>query len=118
MIVDDHAVVRTGYRRLIDAEADLCVVTDVATGDEACAALRVHAIDVVVMDLSLREGSGLEAINTRARYLDILNDLKEESFDYYLSSQSYFMQHRQGEVGQSDLTSDEDWFDDELEEDL
>jgi DNA-binding NarL/FixJ family response regulator len=62
MIVDDHAVVRTGYRRLIDAEADLCVVTDVATGDEACAALRVHAIDVVVMDLSLREGSGLEAI--------------------------------------------------------
>ena len=62
MIVDDHAVVRTGYRRLIDAELDLRVVADVATSDEACAALRDTAIDVVVMDLSLREGSGLEAI--------------------------------------------------------
>ncbi len=62
MLVDDHAVVRTGYRRLIDAEPDLRMVADVATADEACAALRDNDIDVVVMDLSLRGGSGLEAI--------------------------------------------------------
>lgn len=62
MLVDDHAVVRNGYRRLIDAEPDLLMVADVASADEACAALRDNVVDVVVMDLSLREGSGLEAI--------------------------------------------------------
>lgn len=62
MLVDDHAVVRTGYKRLVDAEPDMRMVADVASGEEACAALRDNDIDVVVMDLSLREGSGLEAI--------------------------------------------------------
>ncbi len=62
MLVDDHAVVRTGYRRLIDAEPGMHVVADVATADEACAAARDLTIDVVVMDLSLRTGSGLDAI--------------------------------------------------------
>lgn len=62
MLVDDHAVVRTGYRRLVDAEPDMHMVAAVATADEACAALRENEIDVVVMDLSLREGSGLETI--------------------------------------------------------
>ena len=40
LLLDDHAVVRTGYRRLIDAEADMRVVAEAATADEACAALR------------------------------------------------------------------------------
>lgn len=62
MLVDDHAVVRTGYRRLIDAEPGLRVVAEAASADEACARLRECHVDVVVMDLSLREGSGLEAI--------------------------------------------------------
>lgn len=73
MLVDDHAVVRAGYRRLIDAEDDFSVVADVASGDEACAALRDTAIDVVVMDLSLRGGSGLETIK---RLLERQSQLK------------------------------------------
>lgn len=62
MLVDDHAVVRTGYRRLVDAEPDLQVVADVASAAAACAAIRDIEVDVVVMDLSLREGSGMEGI--------------------------------------------------------
>ena len=37
LLLDDHAVVRTGYRRLIDAEPDLHVVAEASTADEAYA---------------------------------------------------------------------------------
>ncbi|GAB2180481.1 response regulator transcription factor [Denitratisoma sp. agr-D3] len=62
MLLDDHAVVRTGYRRLVDAEGDMVVVAEAASAEEACAFLRAEAIDVAVVDLSLRCGSGIEAI--------------------------------------------------------
>jgi DNA-binding NarL/FixJ family response regulator len=63
LLLDDHAVVRTGYRRLIDAEADMRVVAEAATADEACAALRRQPVNVAVVDLSLQLGSGMEAIS-------------------------------------------------------
>jgi DNA-binding NarL/FixJ family response regulator len=62
LLLDDHAVVRTGYRRLIDAEPGLQVVAEAATGDEAYARLQEGGIDVAVVDLSLRGASGIEAI--------------------------------------------------------
>lgn len=62
LLLDDHAVVRTGYRRLIDAEPDLRVVAEASTTDEAYAQLQQGGIDVAVVDLSLRGASGVEAI--------------------------------------------------------
>lgn len=62
LLLDDHAVVRTGYRRLIDAEPDLRVVAEASTADEAYAHLQLGCIDVAVVDLSLRGASGVEAI--------------------------------------------------------
>lgn len=62
LLLDDHAVVRTGYRRLLDAEAGFAVVAEAATADEACAAVARGGVDVAVADLSLRGSSGLEAI--------------------------------------------------------
>lgn len=62
MLLDDHAVVRTGYRRLIDAEPGLQVVAEAATADEAYAHVAAGGIDVAVVDLSLRGASGIEAI--------------------------------------------------------
>ncbi len=62
LLLDDHAVVRTGYRRLIDAEPDLRVVAEASTADEAYALLQQGGIDVAVVDLSLRGASGVEAI--------------------------------------------------------
>lgn len=62
LLLDDHAIVRTGYQRLIDAEPDLRVVAQAATADEAYARLQEGHIDVAVVDMSLRGASGIEAI--------------------------------------------------------
>ena len=62
ILVDDHAIVRTGYRRLLDAEPGLQVVGEAASADEANAlALRTQP-DVALVDLSLKGSSGIEAI--------------------------------------------------------
>ncbi|MBN8443497.1 MAG: response regulator transcription factor [Thauera sp.] len=62
LLLDDHAVVRTGYRRLLDAEPGFQVVAESSTADEACACVARGGIEVVVADLSLRGSSGIEAI--------------------------------------------------------
>jgi len=73
LLVDDHAVVRAGYRRLFDAEAWCRVVAEAADADAAYARLLDSAPDVAVVDLSLRGGSGLDAIR---RMLARRSDLK------------------------------------------
>ncbi|RII41120.1 DNA-binding response regulator [Galactobacter valiniphilus] len=62
VIVDDHPIVRVGLRALLETEADLEVVAEAASEDEAVAACASHAPDVVLMDLRLGEGSGVGAI--------------------------------------------------------
>ncbi|WP_332878394.1 response regulator transcription factor [Massilia sp. S19_KUP03_FR1] len=62
LLVDDHAVVRNGYRRLLDAEIDLQVVGEAARADEANEVMLHTRPDVALVDLSLRGSSGFEAI--------------------------------------------------------
>lgn len=62
ILIDDHSVVRTGYRRLLDAEPGLQVVGEAATADEANALVGQCTADVALVDLSLKGSSGLEAI--------------------------------------------------------
>jgi DNA-binding NarL/FixJ family response regulator len=62
ILVDDHAIVRSGYRRLLSAEEDFEVVGEAATVQEANALVQRVRPDVAVVDLSLKNSSGLEAI--------------------------------------------------------
>jgi DNA-binding NarL/FixJ family response regulator len=62
LLVEDHAVVRNGYRRLLDAEEGLVVVGEAASSDEAYARLVAGGIDLAVVDMSLRGSSGIDAI--------------------------------------------------------
>lgn len=62
ILVDDHAVVRSGYRRLLGSEPGFQVVGEAASADEAYALAVEQMPDVAVVDLSLRGSSGIEAI--------------------------------------------------------
>jgi two-component system invasion response regulator UvrY len=62
LLVDDHAVVREGYRRLLERFGDIHVVGEAASAAEAYQAFIVVAPDVVVMDISLPDVSGIEGM--------------------------------------------------------
>ncbi len=61
MLVDDHALVRMGFRMLL-GDAQIEVVAEAGTGEEACADYARVRPDVVVMDLSMPGMGGLEAV--------------------------------------------------------
>lgn len=62
LLVDDHPIVREGYRRLIERQPGYRVVAEAETAAEAYEAYRRAAPDVVVMDVSLPGASGIEAL--------------------------------------------------------
>lgn len=62
LLVDDHAVVREGYRRLLERRSDLEVVAEAANAAAALDAFRDLVPDVVVLDLGLPDIGGVELI--------------------------------------------------------
>lgn len=62
LIVDDHAVVRAGIRLLLEAEDDIETVGEAGDAVEAVAQSAKLAPDVVLMDVTMPGGSGVEAI--------------------------------------------------------
>ena len=62
LIADDHIVVRMGLRTLLEAEPDLQVVGEAATGTEAILGFEQMRPDVVLLDLQMPDGGGLAAL--------------------------------------------------------
>lgn len=62
LLVDDHPVVRAGYRRLLESEGDIRVVAEAGSGEEGYRLFTEAPVDVVVMDLSMPGIGGLEAV--------------------------------------------------------
>lgn len=60
-LVDDHAVVRAGYRTLLEGALDIVVVAEAESGEAACRAYNEWRPQVVIMDWSLPGMSGLAA---------------------------------------------------------
>jgi two-component system invasion response regulator UvrY len=63
MLVDDHAVVRMGFRLLLDTTRDLRVVAECGSGEEALKCFAEAKPDVVVLDLSMAGMGGLETLS-------------------------------------------------------
>jgi two-component system, NarL family, response regulator NreC len=61
VIVDDHAVVRSGLRRVLEAEEDIEVVAEAADLREAVFEARAHKPDVILMDVVMPGATGIEA---------------------------------------------------------
>src|SRR5215475_6377229 len=61
ILIDDHAVVREGYRRLLERTPEIEVVAEASTGEDAYRVFCELSPDVVVMDINLPGMSGIEA---------------------------------------------------------
>jgi two-component system, NarL family, response regulator NreC len=62
LIIDDHQLVRSGLRRLLENEEDLTVEDEAGTAYDAVRLARLHKPDVILLDIVMPGGSGLEAI--------------------------------------------------------
>jgi two-component system response regulator NreC len=62
LLCDDHALLRSGLRRLLEAEDDVQVVGEAANGDEAVEQARALEPDVVLLDVVMPRRSGLDAL--------------------------------------------------------
>lgn len=72
LLVDDHALIRRGLREAFEADGDFCVVGEAPDVREALRAVRLLTPMVVVIDINLPDGSGLDALaRLRADHPDV-----------------------------------------------
>ena len=91
-IVDDHSLVRTGLRQILGDEVDFRVVGEATNGREALELARTGTVDVMLMDLSMPEHGGVDALLAiKARFPDlpviILTGFPEQTYAVTLLKQ-------------------------------
>lgn len=81
VIADDHPALRTGLISVVNSEPDMTVVGQAATGQEAVAMAMRHKPDIVLMDLRMPGGSGIEAMAAIAKALPETRAVVLTTFD-------------------------------------
>ena len=96
LLVDDHAVVRQGLKALLDIDDDIDIVGEAGTADEAVRRVGYDDPDVVIMDVRLPDGSGVEACREiRSRFPEV----KVLMFTSYADEEALFSSIIAGAAG-------------------
>ena len=96
LLVEDHEVVRTGLRMLLESQADMEIVGEASTGDQAITMARELSPQVVVMDLTLPDISGIEV--TR-RLKQLYPDMAIVALTIHEDEQYFFEMLKAGAAG-------------------
>jgi len=89
LLADDHALVRAGVRRILDAEPDLTVIAEASDGAEAVELARSTSPDLAVLDISMPRMTGLQAaleIKRRAPSVQILMLSMHDNEQYFFTA--------------------------------
>ena len=89
LLADDHALVRAGVRRILDAEPDLTVVAEASDGAEAIELARTTSPDLAVLDISMPRMTGLQAareIKRRAPSVQTLMLSMHDNEQYFFTA--------------------------------
>ena len=62
MIADDHAIVRQGLKQILNETEDIRVTGEAETGFQAIKVVRQHDFDVMLLDISLPDRSGIDVL--------------------------------------------------------
>ncbi|MCK5831128.1 MAG: response regulator transcription factor [Methylococcales bacterium] len=68
MFVDDHAIVREGYRSLLEKQVDMAVIAEAESGEEAYILYKKYKPNVIIMDISLPGQGGLVTISRLCKF--------------------------------------------------
>ena len=72
ILADDHHIVRSGIRQLLESERDLQVLAEAGDGEEAQALIEKYKPDVAVLDIQMPKASGIEVTRwVRARFPEV-----------------------------------------------
>lgn len=96
MLVDDHEIVRVGMKTLLNRRDELMVIGEAASEDEAVSEAARTNPDVILMDIRLGNGSGIEACR---RIMETQPDTKIIMLTSYAEDEMLFSSIRAGAVG-------------------
>ena len=96
LVADDHPIVRSGLRKVLDAEADLEVVAEAEDGAEAVRKALAEDVDIAILDVSMPKATGIQAAEQLRRQKP---ELKLLMLSMYDSEQFLFESLKAGAAG-------------------